>query len=125
MLVRARCSEPQVVLPALLFKGMATLDLSDIDWALIAAMALGKLAVFGLAVAYALLTDNRPNKLAVAGVYAVFVTQSNDVCAFPRGCGGTCSCAVRATGLMARPRHVAAAGVHPLHALPPLLLLLL
>lgn len=78
----------KIALPALLFKGMATLDLDDVDFALLGAMALGKLIVFGIAVGYVLLTDKSPARVSVAGVYGVFVTQSNGAAArcCPRPC---------------------------------------
>jgi len=52
---------------------------TGIDYTILGAMALGKAIVFCIAVAFPLLADKSPSKLSKSGVYAVFVTQSNDI----------------------------------------------
>ena len=69
-------------LPALLFLSMATLDLGDADWRLLASICLAKAVVFGTSVALVALasrgTAGERSWMCRAGLYAIATTQSND-----------------------------------------------
>lgn len=64
-------------LPALLFKSMATLDLSVVNWKFLAAIMISKGLVFAI-VAILTIILGKPQKYGRAGIYAIFCTQSND-----------------------------------------------
>ncbi|TGZ72966.1 hypothetical protein CRM22_001775 [Opisthorchis felineus] len=65
-------------LPAVFFKGMVTVDLTGMSWALVGAISLGKATVFFLAFATTLLL-NRTSPFGMAAILSMFVSQSNDV----------------------------------------------
>ncbi|KAG5440958.1 Integral membrane protein gpr155 [Clonorchis sinensis] len=65
-------------LPAVFFKGMVTVDLTGVSWALVGAISLGKATVFFLAFATTLLL-NRTSPFGMAAILSMFVSQSNDV----------------------------------------------
>lgn len=75
----------------------------------------GKAVVFVVAALYALLADKTPTRISKAGVYAVFVTQSNDIgFGFPIG-----SCRVESVTLWCcfDASHLCVCVVHPLQPL--------
>ncbi|KAL1467216.1 hypothetical protein MTO96_042324 [Rhipicephalus appendiculatus] len=72
-----------VCLSALLFLNLSQLRLHTVDWCLVAAVLLGKTALFAIvaAVSVALSSYSRRRgggPLATAGLHAIFVTQVND-----------------------------------------------
>eukprot|EP01012_Entosiphon_sulcatum_P060311 TRINITY_DN851_c0_g2_i1.p1 TRINITY_DN851_c0_g2~~TRINITY_DN851_c0_g2_i1.p1 ORF type:complete len:834 (+),score=201.11 TRINITY_DN851_c0_g2_i1:53-2554(+) len=69
----------KVALPALLFNGMATLDLTKVNFTVLLMLLLAKGAVFLFAILIAIGFAGRRNRVAAAGIYAIFATQSNDV----------------------------------------------
>lgn len=64
-------------LPSLIFMSLATLDLSQVNWLFLASVLIAKSIVFFSVIVITLLVG-RPRKLAAAGIYAIFCTQSND-----------------------------------------------
>ena len=64
-------------LPALLFRSIAVLDFSSVDWLFLASIFLSKTIVFLLAIALTLITL-RPINIGLAAAFAIFVSQSND-----------------------------------------------
>lgn len=75
----------------------------------------GKAVVFVVAALYALLADKTPTRISKAGVYAVFVTQSNDIgFGFPIG-----SCRVESVTLWCcfDASHLCVCVIHPLQPL--------
>lgn len=64
-------------LPALIFTSLATFDLSQVDWQLIALIFFSKTFVF-VAVAIVTMILTRPVDLAKSAIYAMFCTQGND-----------------------------------------------
>ena len=67
----------RITLPSLLFQAMATLDLSGVNWPLLAGVVLAEAAVF-LIVAVASILLGRPVNWGTAGLFAIFATQSNN-----------------------------------------------
>ncbi|CAN7942006.1 unnamed protein product [Ixodes pacificus] len=65
-------------LPAVAFKSLATIALGQVNWKFLAALALGKAAVFVAVAAVTLLLVRRPLSFGKAGLYAIAATQSND-----------------------------------------------
>ncbi|KAG0426082.1 hypothetical protein HPB47_026792 [Ixodes persulcatus] len=65
-------------LPAVAFKSLATIALGQVNWKFLAALALGKAAVFVTVAAVTLLLVRRPLSFGKAGLYAIAATQSND-----------------------------------------------
>ena len=66
-----------VSLPALLFKSMALLDFSAVNWLFLASILIAKFVVF-VTVAFFTLLLERPTNFGKAGIFAIFATQSND-----------------------------------------------
>lgn len=64
-------------LPALLFRSMATLNLSIVNWKFLATILISKGLVFSI-VAILTIILGKPQKYGRAGIYAIFCTQSND-----------------------------------------------
>jgi predicted permease len=64
-------------LPALLFRSIAILDFSSVNWLFLTSVFLSKACVFFLAIGLTLLTL-RPLNIGLAAVFAIFVSQSND-----------------------------------------------
>ena len=64
-------------LPALIFKGLAVLDLSSVNWNFLLGIFISKSIVFILAILVTLITL-RPINVGMAAVFAIFVSQSND-----------------------------------------------
>jgi predicted permease len=64
-------------LPALLFRSIAILDFSSVNWLFLTSVFLSKAAVFFAALCLTLLTL-RPVNIGLAAVFAIFVSQSND-----------------------------------------------
>ena len=67
----------RVALPALLFKSLVALDFSKVDWHFWFAILLSKAVLF-LIVAFLTVVTTQ-NDLSQAGLYGIFVTQSNDL----------------------------------------------
>lgn len=68
-----------VALPALLFRSMANMQFSTVDWRFMVGVTAGKAVLFALAVAATVLLGRRQsNRLAVAAIHGIFSTQSND-----------------------------------------------
>ena len=67
----------KLALPALVFKSMVTVNFDLINWKLWSGLLLGKLAVFIVTIVISLIF-HKSNKFGKAGLYGIFVTQSND-----------------------------------------------
>ena len=67
----------KLALPALLFKNLATLDLTAISWPFLGGMLLSKFSVF-VGVALITVIISRPFNIGRAGIFGIFATQSND-----------------------------------------------
>jgi predicted permease len=69
-----------VALPALLFRAMATLDWSTVEWDFLIAVIVSKTVMFTLAAVLTVFSEPKRDKAGVAkaGLYGLFVTQSND-----------------------------------------------
>ncbi len=57
---------------------MVTIDFTGVDWYVILAVSLGKLVVFSLTMGIVLVIS-RGKKIGLAGILAIFTSQSNDV----------------------------------------------
>jgi hypothetical protein len=69
----------KLALPALLFRGMATLDWSTVEWCFLIAVVGSKTIVFTIVAVFTFLTHGRDKPaVAKAGLYGLFATQSND-----------------------------------------------
>ena len=66
-----------LALPALVFKSMVTVNFDLINWKLWTGVLLGKLAVFVVTIVISLVF-HKSNRFGKAGLYGIFVTQSND-----------------------------------------------
>lgn len=64
-------------LPALIFFSLARCDFSQIDWNFVLAVLAAKLIVF-LVVVIVTLVTTKPSNIGKAGLFGLFVTQSND-----------------------------------------------
>lgn len=64
-------------LPALLFKNMCILNFGDVNWIFLLCILIAKSVVFFLVMALSLLIK-RPRNYGIAGLFAIFATQSND-----------------------------------------------
>lgn len=64
-------------LPALIFSSLARCDFSKIDWNFVIAVCAAKLIIFFLVILVTLITT-KPSNLGKAGLFGLFVTQSND-----------------------------------------------
>lgn len=64
-------------LPALIFVNLVTINLSNISWAFVSAIFVSKTLVF-VATAAVVLILTKPTDTALAGIFAIFCTQSND-----------------------------------------------
>lgn len=64
-------------LPALLFKNMCILNFGDVNWVFLLCILIAKSVVFFLVMALCLLIK-RPRNYGIAGLFAIFATQSND-----------------------------------------------
>ncbi|XP_013387378.1 integral membrane protein GPR155 isoform X2 [Lingula anatina] len=64
-------------LPALLFKSMATLNFSEVNWKFLASILIAKAGLFLVVLVFTLILV-RPMSYGKAGLYAIFTTQSND-----------------------------------------------
>eukprot|EP00049_Salpingoeca_infusionum_P010800 m.186201 g.186201 ORF g.186201 m.186201 type:complete len:962 (+) comp14751_c0_seq5:267-3152(+) len=68
-----------LILPCLVFTALADLDLSNIDWALLGGMALGKVLISAVAIVITLVSNKfSPEGYLRAGIRAMVTTQSND-----------------------------------------------
>ena len=67
----------KLALPALLFKNLAILDLSAISWPFLGSMLVAKFSIFAV-VAIITVIVSRPFNIGKAGIFGIFVTQSND-----------------------------------------------
>ncbi|XP_075685601.1 lysosomal cholesterol signaling protein isoform X2 [Rhinoderma darwinii] len=65
-------------LPALLFKNMVVLDLSDVNWSFLFSILTAKALVFIIVCVLTLLVANPENRFSKAGLFPIFATQSND-----------------------------------------------
>jgi predicted permease len=69
----------KLALPALLFRGMATLDWTKVEWTFFFAVVGSKTIIFALVAVFTFLTHGRDKAaVAKAGLYGLFTTQSND-----------------------------------------------
>ena len=66
-----------LALPALIFKSMVTVNFDLINWKLWSSLLLGKLAVFVVTIVISLVF-HKSSRFGKAGLYGIFVTQSND-----------------------------------------------
>ena len=64
-------------LPSLLFKNMCVLNFNAVDWLFLAGVLIAKSLVF-LFVVIVTLVAKRPMNFGYAGLFGIFVTQSND-----------------------------------------------
>ena len=64
-------------LPAMIFTALCTLNLSSVNWNFLLSILITKTVVF-LAVLFVSLLVNHGNNMGKAGLYSIFVTQSND-----------------------------------------------
>lgn len=64
-------------LPSLIFMSLAELDLTQVNWLFLLSILISKSIVFFSVIIITLLV-RRPMRLAAAGIYAIFCTQSND-----------------------------------------------
>lgn len=64
-------------LPALVFRSLAQLDFSDFNWAFVVSILVSKVFIFILISASVMLMT-QPCDLSLAGLFAIFCTQSND-----------------------------------------------
>ena len=64
-------------LPAMIFTALCTLDLSSVNWKFVLSILITKAVLFLLVLLISLLV-NRGNNIGKAGLYSIFVTQSND-----------------------------------------------
>nr|XP_020024470.1 integral membrane protein GPR155 isoform X3 [Castor canadensis] len=65
-------------LPALLFKNMVVLNFSNVDWAFLYSILIGKASVFCIVCILTLLVANPNSRFSKAGLFPIFATQSND-----------------------------------------------
>lgn len=65
----------KLALPALLFRNLAILDLSQVSWPFLGSILTAKFIVFVLVVVLSLIITR---KIGRAGLYGIFSTQSND-----------------------------------------------
>lgn len=64
-------------LPSLLFKNVATVNFSSVNWLFVTSIFISKSVVFVLAIIVTLITI-RPTNIGLAALFAIFVSQSND-----------------------------------------------
>ena len=69
-----------IALPSLLFRAMATLDWGSVEWRFLISVVATKTLMFVGVAAMTLLVEPNRDKAAIAkaGLYGLFVTQSND-----------------------------------------------
>ena len=67
----------KVALPALLFKSLLELDFTKVDWHFWYGILLSKAALFVIVAVLTLVTTQ--NDMGKAGLFGIFVTQSNDL----------------------------------------------
>uniref|UniRef100_H0VGJ3 G protein-coupled receptor 155 n=1 Tax=Cavia porcellus TaxID=10141 RepID=H0VGJ3_CAVPO len=65
-------------LPALLFKNMVVLNFSNVDWAFLYSILIGKASVFFIVCVLTLLVASPDSRFSKAGLFPIFATQSND-----------------------------------------------
>ncbi|KAH0499894.1 Integral membrane protein GPR155 [Microtus ochrogaster] len=65
-------------LPALLFKNMVVLNFSNVDWAFLYSILIGKASVFFVVCILTLLVASPESRFSKAGLFPIFATQSND-----------------------------------------------
>ncbi|GAB1286436.1 G protein-coupled receptor 155 [Apodemus speciosus] len=65
-------------LPALLFKNMVVLNFSNVDWAFLYSILIGKASVFFTVCVLTLLVASPDSRFSKAGLFPIFATQSND-----------------------------------------------
>uniref|UniRef100_A0A5F9C0Z8 G protein-coupled receptor 155 n=1 Tax=Oryctolagus cuniculus TaxID=9986 RepID=A0A5F9C0Z8_RABIT len=65
-------------LPALLFKNMVILNFSNVDWAFLYSILIGKASVFFIVCVLTLLVASPDSRFSKAGLFPIFATQSND-----------------------------------------------
>ena len=66
-----------VALPAMIFTALCTLDMSCVNWKFVLSILITKTVLF-LAVLIVSLLINHGQNIGKAGLYSIFVTQSND-----------------------------------------------
>ena len=71
----------RIIMPALYGQAIANLDINTTPWKFIGSLVAGKLLLFVIVAAavFTIQKGDRSTKFQRAGLYAVFVTQSNDV----------------------------------------------
>ena len=71
----------RIIMPALYGQAIANLDINTTPWKFIGSLVAGKLLLFVIVAAavFTMQKGDRSTKFKRAGLYAVFVTQSNDV----------------------------------------------
>lgn len=67
----------RIALPALLFKSLLDLDFEKVDWHFWFGILLSKVALFVIVVIITIVTS--PSDVGRAGLFGIFVTQSNDL----------------------------------------------
>ncbi|XP_055351620.1 integral membrane protein GPR155-like isoform X2 [Paramacrobiotus metropolitanus] len=65
-------------LPAMLFRAMALLDFSRVNWRFFSAVLISKAVVFAAVAVVVLLLSAKSVRYGRAGIFAIFATQSND-----------------------------------------------
>ncbi|VDM30810.1 unnamed protein product [Hydatigera taeniaeformis] len=65
-------------LPAIFFSVMVSMNFSDVDWYVVLAVSLGKAIIFFLTIVIVLVVS-RGNSIGLAGLLAIFTSQTNDV----------------------------------------------
>ncbi|KAM4798222.1 lysosomal cholesterol signaling protein-like [Urocitellus parryii] len=65
-------------LPALLFKNMVVLNFSNVDWAFLYSILIGKASMFFIVCVLTLLVASPDSRFSKAGLFPIFATQSND-----------------------------------------------
>ncbi|GAV02851.1 hypothetical protein RvY_13365 [Ramazzottius varieornatus] len=71
-------------LPCMLFRAMATMNLSIVNWTMFTSILLSKSVVFFTVLVLSLVLSSKPRQYGRAGIFAIAATQSNDFAlAFP------------------------------------------
>ncbi|KAF6361515.1 G protein-coupled receptor 155 [Rhinolophus ferrumequinum] len=65
-------------LPALLFKNMVVLNLTNVDWSFLYSILIAKASVFFIVCVLTLLVASPDSRFSKAGLFPIFATQSND-----------------------------------------------
>ena len=73
-------------LPCMLFRAMATINLSIVDWTMFTSILISKGIVFFTVLFLSLILSSKPRNCGRAGIFAIAATQSNDLAlGFPIG----------------------------------------